>query len=228
MSLQTFPAQSGTYLIERERGEKEARKIPVVAYTHVQGGIVFPLCAIAHGGLTIGRALVTPDGFVTDPAYGVVCGNVEEWMRLTSTEGYWAAKSKVARSTPLPPDDPEPAAPVTPPATAKTTTAEKLVNAGKTLAPTRIPDKPKGKPQLFQTTSFWQAVGDRGDVDFIFKVEGGCEAPAKNDSNYAKIKRDDWQAAKKADVPVHDWPFVARKPGTEAATDDEDDGADLI
>lgn len=93
--MNVFAAVPGTYLIEREQGSDIARRVPVIAFTHIQGGIVFPVCAVNHGGLTLGRALVTPDGFVTDPTFNVVCGTVEEWMTLTKSPAYWSGATVV-------------------------------------------------------------------------------------------------------------------------------------
>ena len=233
--METIPAPPGTYLLEREQGASEARKIPVIGFLFVQTGPVYPLCAIAHGGLTRGRVLVTADGFVTDPSFGVVCGNVDEWMALSAKPAYWAkpedkrnAPAKPAAAAPEPDGDDEGDEPRMDPST-----AEKLAAAGKELnsppakaAPVRIPDKPKGKPQVFQTTSFWRVAGQ----DAIFIVEGGVEAPAKNDKDFEKIKRDDYQAMKRAGATVRPWPLVTDDDAAAAgeAEDEEDDGSGLI
>ncbi len=233
--MDTFPAPPGTYILEREQGSKEARKIPVLGFQFVQRGPVYPLAAIAHGGLTRGRVLVTADGFVTDPSFGVVCGSVDEWMALADKPGYWAKTEPEQWAAfdagEIPPTQGildhynRPAAPLS-------DTNEKLADAGAKLngtpAPARIPDKPKGKPQVFQTTSFWRVAGHRdlGTPDRIFTVEGGVEAPAKNDAGYEKIKRDDFQAMKKAGAVVIDWPIRA-EPASEPE-DGEDDGSGLI
>lgn len=231
--METIPAPPGTYLLEREQGAKEARKIPVIGFLFVQTGPVYPLCAIAHGGLTRGRVLVTADGFVTDPSFGVVCGNVEEWMALSAKPAYWA-KPEDKRNAPAKPapaaapepdgDDGDETEPRMDP-----TTAEKLASAGKALnsttTPARIPDKPKGKPQVFQTTSFWRVVGE----GTIFIVEPGVGAPAKNDSTYEKIKRDDYQSMKRAGADIMSWPITdddAADAGE--AADEDDDGSGLI
>lgn len=236
--METIPAPPGTYLLEREQGATEARKIPVLGFLYVQQGPVYPLCAIAHSGLTRGRVLVTADGFVTDPSFGVVCGNVDEWMVLSATPGYWA-KPEDKRHAPAK------AAPAAAPAADEgdgedvteprldPSTAAKLAAAGTALNGTpakpaagRLPDKPKGKPQNFQTTSFWRVAGQNA----IFIVEGGVDAPAKNDTAFEKIKRDDYQALKKAGAVVRPWPLVVDDDAADAgeAADEDDDGSGLI
>ena len=224
-----FPAPPGTYLVERKPDEGRTEYTPVVGYYHVQGGIVFPLCAIAHGGLTRYRALLTPDGYVTDPSAGLVCASLAEWERIADTEGYTKLKVRNGHM-PAPAPEAEP----------EDLKAERREDRdeGKepeeqtrpatvaTKAATRIPDKPKGKPQVFQTTSFWRTT----DGNDIFVVEGGTEAPAKNDPSYVKIKRDDYQALKREGADVIKWPLDADEDGNAASEpeDDEDDGSGLI
>ena len=79
-----------------------------------------------------------------------------------------------------------------------------------------------GKPQVFKTTSFWRMV-DGGD---IFQVVGGIEAPAKTDSDFVKITRDEFNSLKKAGADERSWPFSDDEPAAEE--DDEDDGSGLI
>ncbi len=226
-----FPAPPGSYLVERHPDEKQTKRTPVIGYYHVQGAMAFPICAIAHGGLTRYRALMTPDGFVTDASVGLVFESLPEWEKVADSEGYKTMKLSAAVVTEvrvaLPVEEPEDQVEEQPESESRMDpkTAEKLAPAGKTLNNTRLPDKPKGKPQLFQTTSFWRIAGQ----DAIFMVEGGVEAPAKNDTTFEKIKRDDYQAMKRAGATVRDWPLV--DDGSAAAgeaEDDEDDGSGLI
>lgn len=223
MSMTIFPAAPNTYVLERERGADVARKIPVVGFQHIQGGIVFPLCAINLGGLTLGRALLTPDGFITDPAFGVVCGDINEWMTLTGTAAYWSSAERQELAA-EPMDDPNME-------TVSSSTRGKNISP-----PKRIPDKPAGKPQEFINKTFWQFVGERGDVDYIFMVEGGSPAPAKNAPGFKKIKRDEFMAEKKAGTTVvDDWQTgEVEDAGSHDSGDpvddlgEEDDGSNLI
>lgn len=218
MSITIFAAAAGTYVLDRERGAELARKIPVIGFQHVQGGVVFPLCAINVGGLTLGRALLTPDGFVTDPAFGVVCGDIDEWMVLTASKAYWAGPAERATTDTQ-------AQAERPPEPADNTTR-------------RIPDKPAGKPQEFINNTFWQHVGDHGDIDYIFVVEGGQPAPAKTAPDFKKIKRDEFQAEKRAGMTViSDWQtgvveeagsHLSGDPVDDIVEDEEDDGSSLI
>lgn len=225
-----FPAPPGTYLVERKPDEERTEYTPVVGYYHVQGGIVFPLCAISHGGLTRYRALLTPDGYVTDPSAGLVCASLAEWEKIADTEGY--SKMKVRNGIPA---APEPARPVddtgdyVPEEYDDQRQAERPATAADNAepvkpAPARIPDKPKGKPQVFKTTSFWR-MADGGD---IFQVAGGVEAPAKNDGDYAKITRDEFASLKREGADVRVWPFDDDEDAASEPEDDEDDGSGLI
>ena len=209
MSMTIFPAAPGTYVLDRERGAATARKIPVVGFQHIQGGVVFPLCAINIGGLTLGRALLTPDGFVTDPAFGVVCGHVEEWMALTESKPYWLGSTDRAA------------------AVFEDSVDQNIAEETATAPTKRIPDKPAGKPQEFINKTFWQFVGERGDIDYIFVVEGGSPAPAKNALGFKKIKRDEFTAEKKAGIAVvEDWQTGVVSETSEEEPDD--DGSNLI
>lgn len=223
--MNTLPAMPGTYLLEREQGAKEARKIPVIGFLFVQAGPVYPLCAIAHGGLTRGRALLTADGFVTDPSFGVVCGNVDEWMKLSATPGYWtkaeSTKPATAPRSPVESDDAESATDVQ-------RQAERPPTPADNAAPKRIPDKPTPPPQEFINATFWSMPGSNA----IFKVEGGAAAPGKKDARFEKIKRDDFMKLKKAgSVLLDDWQSgVVAEPGADEDEDAADvgDGSNLI
>lgn len=227
-----FPAPAGTYMVERKPDEGRTEYTPVVGYYHVQGGIVFPLCPINHGGLTRYRALLTPDGFVTDPSAGLVCASLEEWERIADTEGY--AKMKVrngvtAAAAPAAGGDDtadEPEVVAMEGVVSKEQATRQAEHAAKPKpAPARIPDKPKGKPQVFKTTSFWRMT-DGGD---IFQVAGGVEAPAKNDGDFQKITRDEFASLKREGADVRQWPFEDDdESAASAPEDDEDDGLDLI
>lgn len=228
-----FPAPPGTYLVERKPDEGRTEYTPVVGYYHVQGGIVFPLCPIAHGGLTRYRALLTPDGYVTDPSAGLVCASLAEWEKIADTEGY--SKMKVRNGIPAAPDPAREKGvtddPADPEGETVTVEADGVVSKeqaeqkARAAAPTRIPDKPKGKPQVFKTTSFWRMT----DGSDIFQIAGGVEAPAKNDGDFVKITRDEFASLKREGADVREWPFD--DDAEEAASepeDDEDDGSDLI
>jgi hypothetical protein len=174
-----FPAPPGTYLLDRKPGEATARKIPVVGFAFVQEGPVYPLCAIATGGLTLGRVLVTPDGLVTDPAAGVVCGSVDEWMKLSGSDGYW----KAADPAPAPKAAATPKAPAAP--------------AAATGAPISFGTK------TFKTNSYWRLKSEDVDhPDSLFQIEG--DQPYPDDKRCEKITRDEYAALKKSGAPVID------------------------
>lgn len=247
MSSTLFAAAPGTYVIDREQGASVARKIPVVGFTHIQGGIVFPLCAINHSGLTRGRALVTPDGFVTDPSFGVVCGSTTEWMSLTDSESYWSAKfvAKEAMPTPGPKlfENHEDYGLAADEATGHRREGHDTeYDDGSDLrreqravtetvskeADRRIPDDvtrkvPSYPPQRFINKTFWRMPSTHA----VFLVEGGDDAPGKRDDRFVKIKREEFQALKKSGSTVLSvWQDGEVGPSEEPA--DEDDGSSLI
>lgn len=202
MNLTIFPAMPGTYVVERERGEKEPYRVPVIGFASM-GGPCFPIMAMPHGGLTLGKALLTPDGFVSDPAFGQVFASLDEWMKITDTEAYWKAKAKTVPGSPAK-------------ATATTEAEIGKANTDADIASDPGPEKPaaaprraarKGKPQVFKNKTFWRLVDAEGHYPkgAIFEIEGGGEAPAKNDARFEKIKRDDYQAMKRDGAAVATW-----------------------
>ena len=236
-------------IIERAKGEQIATLTPVVGYQHIQGGVVFPLTVMNSKGLTRGRALITPDGFVSDPSFGLVCGNRDEWMQLTSTTAYWEGESKAPKAdnktvaegydsrAPLEIDwaflddlDMDLRSRMPDGRVLPTTGGGAHKDEPKAKS---IPDKPPGKPQVFQTTSFWMKKASGIHPPRLFKAEGGVEVPAKNDPRYDKIKRDEWLAAKKEGMAVMEWPEDAEMADRRSANDfmdslPEDDGTGLI
>lgn len=212
--MNVIPASPGTYLLERRQGQNNASKTPVVGYAFVQIGPVYPLCLIHHDGLTRGRVLVTPDNFVTDPSYGIVCGSVEEWMTLSSTAAYWTAKEQLPVQTPgkAPPE------------------AEDDTSVSD--APRSFRERPAPAPaaetgisfgtKTFKTNSFWKAAID--DVVSLFQIAG--ETPYPNDKRCEKITREEYTALKRAGSGVIDAALYASSSGAES--DEDDDGMDLV
>lgn len=225
MSMTIFPATPGTYIINREQGEKFATLIPVVGFHHIQGNIVFPLTLMPGGGLTIGRALMTADGFVNDPAFGEVFESKDEWMQITNSPGYWETKSK------MPPAE----MPLWNGLDAKVTIAPAGIHGEKTnevevriSRPKAIPDKPARTDRaarVFKTNSWWQNERDHE----IKQIDGGEQVPFENDPVWQKVglidykarKKDGWVVVKNVDIgpAAGSFPVYA---------DEDDDGADLI
>lgn len=206
MALSIFPAAPGTVLLTATRGQPGTTMTPVVAYQHIQAGIVFPLCPMKHGGLTRGVALQTPDGLVTDPSFGMVFTNAEEWLKTVATEGYWTAKDKLAYLKPAEPaaeddDDDDPVGAAKP----------KDKGGRKShVATGKAPVAAKDLPQVFSTKSFWKTTDEPGNPKAkwaIFECEPGIEAPAKSNARYVKIKRDEFFELRRNNVEVIEWPL---------------------
>lgn len=209
-----FPAPPGTYLLERKQGDTAALRIPVVGFLYVQEGPVYPLCVSHYGGLTRGRVLVTADGLVSDPSYGIVCSNVEEWMKLSNSPGYWTAKDQTGPKT---------AGKAPPAADSRSPVSGADEGREAPVAPTPVKYTTISfGTKTFKTNSFWKiALGD-GQV-MLFQIAG--EVPYPKDERCEKITREDYAALKKAGSIVLDNPVSA---SLAEAADEEDDGMDLV
>jgi hypothetical protein len=210
-----FAAQEGTFLIERDPAKPaNVTRIPIIGWQHIQGNVAFPVCVINHGGLTHNKAILHPEGFVTDPVHGLVCGSIDEWMNFMKT-----AKStdKVLN----------PPSPHTSPVDDPTEAAERARQAR--LMPDETPrnkpgpaPKPKAAPSAgiafgtksFKTRSFWQCEAG------VFTVDGGEVYP--KDPKCIKVTRNEYDAVRRDGAKVID-PHASPDLG-----DDEDDGMDMI
>ena len=107
MSITTFPAQPGTFMITRDPSTSPPSviKVPVIGWNHVQGNMAFPVCVMNHGGLTHGKAILHPEGFVTDSVHGLTFETEAEWLSFMKT-----AKAKGnaedTRADAMPEDEP--------------------------------------------------------------------------------------------------------------------------
>lgn len=205
MSVSIFPAAPGTLIITRERGAKIATMVPVVGWYHVQGSLCFPISPIAHGGLTRGKAVITPDGLVTDPSYGVVCGDKDEWMTLTATKDYWEKvapgydKTLVALGlTPAPTDD------NADPGEAAERQSERLAQPARPNGGKAIPDRPARHraPRVFKTNSWWKTRDPKTQA--ITMILGGEEVPHDDDATWEKSGIVEFKELKKAGWTVTD------------------------
>jgi hypothetical protein len=165
-----------------------------------------------------------PEGFVTDPVHGLVCGSLDEWLNFMRT-----AKSTDKVLNPPSPADILERVSVPPEVTDERMAAERKRQAS--LMPDLDQDekskpgpapKPKAAPDAditfgtksFKTKSFWQCEAG------VFTIDGGEVYP--KDSKCTKVTRNEYDDARRAGAKVID-PHAAPEPG-----DDEDDGMDMI
>jgi hypothetical protein len=213
MNVTIFPAQTGTFLIERDPATSPpvVTHIPVIGWQHLQGNLAFPIAVMNHGGLTHGKAILHPNGYVSDPTHGLTFENLAEWLSFIKS-----AKPKAGPKMPQESGQSEPD------------------NRAAVMPDTPEPPKPRARPaapqatggaiqfgtKTFSTNSFWRLKSSNIDEhDPIFQIEGGHAYP--KDARCEKIKRDEYAALKKAGSPVID-------PHAAAKTEAEDDAMDLV
>jgi len=201
-----FPAAPGTTLLAYDFNARVTHT-PVIGWQHIQGQIAFPVTVVNHGGMTHGNAVQHPDGMVSDPIHRIAFKDVAEWVAFMKTAK--APKAATPPSSPVEEQDEDEGTPEPPKASVRVQPA-----AAPSPAPARkaIPDKPKGKPQVFKSKSFWKLVHE----PHVFVVEGGVEAPAKNDPDYEKITREEMLELKRKSHTELEWPLP------------EDDGMELV
>ena len=218
MSITTFPAQPGTFMIERDPSVSPPRviKVPVIGWNHVQGNLAFPVCVMNHGGLTHGKAILHPEGFVTDSVHGLTFESETEWMAYMKTTKEKSTEKPVERDSEdraaKMPDDDENDAPDAPEAADEATSFD-----GDTAT------RPAGiqfGTKTYATNSFWMLSDSEGHDIGVFQIEG--DTPYPKDDRCRKIKRDEFAAAKREGVPVID------PRSGEIPEDDDDDAMDLV
>lgn len=223
MSITIFPAQPGTFMIERDPSVSPPRlnKVPVIGWNHVQGNMAFPVCVMNHGGLTHGKAILHPEGFVTDSVHGLTFETEAEWMNYMKT----AKSTSKATSAPQEPD--EPSEPAEMPGDAiddadeAATAADEDVRNGEDDANDRVGPIQFGR-KTYSTNSFWSMPS----ANAVFQIEGGQHYP--KDPRCEKVKRDEFAALKRAGATVID-PHSGEIGGAaEPEPEDDDDGMDLV
>ncbi len=189
-----FAAAPHTFIVDRTFDRKHTAKLPVVAWSWVQGYTAFPLAAMNYGGLTRGRAVLTPDGMVTDSSANLAFNSLEAWEKhLDTNEEYWSAPDK------------SDAARLIKDGAAAAVETEKLIDEIKEQIGAKIPlpqdpeinraipDKPRRvrAPRVFKTNSYWQN-GSR-----IRTIPGGNPVPHEDDPNWTKITGEEFRDLKK-------------------------------
>lgn len=243
-----FAAPTGTFVVERigTAGIRSTMRLPVVAYAYVQGGVAFPVCTLPFGGLTKYRALLTPDGYVTDRSLGEVFETLEEWETIADSDGYLHSRaedpgtpvdtSRMAEGAVLPPN-----VNVTrnfAAAVEEEASADPVVEPVKEPVKTgRLPDKPAPKlePRKFAKKSYWLGRTPIGPA-FIFEVGPGEAVPAEKDTRFEKITGAEFTAKKGEGFLVLELSWqaeLARRAGPAIAGDsmtdpEPDDPMDMI
>ena len=205
MSITIFPAQPGTFLIERDASVSPPRiiKVPVIGWNHVQGNMAFPVCVMNHGGLTHGKAILHPEGFVTDSVNGLTFETEAEWLSFMKT-----AKPKGA--TEAEPEEEDTRADAMPDDESDVENGEDAVNEA--VGPSGAIEF---GTKTYKTNSFWSMPSENA----IFQIEGG--QPYPKDDRCSKVTRDEYAALKKQGATVID-------PHSGEIPDDDDDGMDLV
>lgn len=175
MSITIFPAQIGTFMIERDPSVNPPAviRVPVIGWTHIQGNVAFPICAMNHGGLTHGKAILHPEGFVTDSVNGLTFETEAEWLNFIKTAkapGDEPEEETDDRAAAMPEEDVE------------------------SVGPAAIQFGTK----TYKTNSFWSMPSENA----IFQIEGG--KPYPKDERCEKVTRDQYAALKKGGATVID------------------------
>lgn len=221
MSITIFPAQPGTFMIERDPSAHPPTviRVPVIGWNHVQGNMAFPVCVMNHGGLTHGKAILHPEGYVTDSVHGQTFASEAEWMSFMKTAKRGQEEPEEAededRAASMPDNDPEPSdEPENEP--------DEDVENGEDDANDHAAE---GRPiefgnKSYKSKSFWLLRGSEGHGIGIFEIAGGENYP--KDERVTKITRDEMATAKREGVPVID------PTSGEIGDEDDDDGMDLV
>lgn len=214
MSITIFPAQPGTFMITRDPSTSPPSviKVPVIGWNHVQGNMAFPVCVMNHGGLTHGKAILHPEGFVTDSVNGLTFETEAEWLSFMKTakpKGATEAEPEEedTRADAMPDDEPD---------------EEPDVENGEDAMNEAV--GPSGAIEFgtktYKTNSFWSMPSENA----IFQIEGG--QPYPKDDRCSKVTRDEYAALKKQGATVID-PNSGEVGGADSS-DDDDDGMDLV
>lgn len=210
MTLQVFAAAPGILLIERDASVEPANifATPIVGWQHIQGSSAFPICAMPHKGLSHGKAILHPEGYVTDPTHGLVFKTLAEWLNFMKT-------AEPADEDAGPDPELEDAA----------VDFGLSTGGGPRREPTAVLNsEPEWNriafgEKAYKTTSFWLLHDKDGNDIGVFSIEG--QSPYPNDEFCRKITRDEFATAKRRGTPVID-------PKAERAVEDDDDGMDLV
>lgn len=200
-----FPAQPGTFVLERDPSVVELVRTPVIGWHHVQGGVAYPVCAMNHGGLTHGKAILHPDGYVTDSIHQLVFESERSWLTYIVK-----AKRDEDEGEAV---EPEPE-------------VDQDEIDDEYLAPEQD-DAVEPEPGIifgtksYKTKSFWLVSNKEGHDIGLFEVAGG--EPYPNDDAVRKVTRDEFAKAKRDGVPP-----INPASGLVDDGEDEDDGMDLV
>jgi hypothetical protein len=197
--LNIFPAAPGTFVATRDTAANHGvYYVPVIGWAHVQANLAFPILPMAFGGLTHGKCVVTPDGYVTDSIHGQCFDKIDDWIAFidrAKRKGEDAEPDGVATAA----KDPAP----TKPAAAKTAPSGVIVFGTKT----------------YQSKSFWSYP----EQNAVFELEGGVPYP--KDERVTKVTREQFAALKKAGATKID---PSGQVSEDPAEEDENDDGGLV
>jgi len=221
MTLTIFPAQPGTLMLVRDPGVTTIQRVPVIGWQHMQGNLAYPICVMNHGGLTHGKAILHPEGFVTDAIHGLTFESEAEWVNFIKSAKPKSAQKPVERDSDdraaKMPDEDADDAPDAP------ETDDEDVHNGEDDANDRAAADHGSitfGTKTYKTNSFWVLADREGHDIGVFQIEG--DTPYPKDDRCRKVTRDEFAAAKREGVPVID-PHSGEIP-----EDDDDDAMDLV
>lgn len=212
--MQTFAALPSTGLLHRDFEAKETSYAPILGWTYIQSGQVFPLLPIPHHGMTHGKAYEFEDGTVYDPIHRRRFRDLAKWEDYIDEAD--VPKHEIAL--------PEKLAQISK-AVVTADDAEEVLNAARTEARTHEPkvglEDIVWGAKTYKTNSFW-CVPDQ----FVFIVPGGETYPKEGAD---KVKRTEFDALKRGDsgLPEMDYAEVCRQVMGEGLGGPDDDDQDI-
>ena len=165
-------------LIRDDEAEGGFVRVPVVAYTFVDGKIAYPVTPMANGGLLKATRALLTGGMVIDRGFSVPFDGPAEWLAWAATVEPDEHEEPVVES--LDPVE------VNLNGTVSQAQAERLAKAQTT---TTIPPRSKAR-KTFASKSFWSRTRTDG-VTEVATIEPGWGLPLDHEG-WEKIKRDEF------------------------------------
>lgn len=173
------PSQPGDcILIRDEEAEGGFVRVPVVAYTFVDGKIAFPITPMASGGLLKATRALMTGGMVIDRGFAIPFEGPAEWLAWAATVEPDSHEEPVVEN-------------LDPPETAQQT-RERLLRENANAPQTDVTGSARRSStrKTFASKSFWSRTRTDG-VREIATIEPGHGLPLDHEG-WEKIKRDEF------------------------------------